>query len=551
MMEIIADVQSNLATYFPAYNGQGFEIIGFGWHQGWNGRVNAAYTAEYEENMANFINDVRFELGRPDLPFVIATTGMGEGSTYTAIELAQLELENYTTYPEYDGNVAVVDTKSFWRTIAESPTDQIYHWNRNAETYYLIGESMAQEMVAMVDLNPPVDTTASTPNPITWASAPAAASASTITMTATTATDDLNGVFYKFICTAGGSHDSGWQASNTYTDTGLTHQTQYTYTVQMRDGLLNTGTASAPATATTTATTTAAAIWSIPFVETFESLTPGTLNGQHGWVAEGVDVQTDVIYGGSAKAGAVTEDGGYIHHTFSDARTRVWTDMRLRVVHTEVPPTPEPDSTVAVYVSTNSQVMVFDGINAVASGQTADEGEWVRFTILTDYTTATWMLYVDDLKAGPFRFFDPTSSGYSELTLKGGQRFVDDLLITETNIYPVYASGGTITPLGWVQSYGGDPTLVNQDGDGLTLDQEYLIETDPTISNKFEIIALGFMPGNSPYLQYNANGLPNGTLNVSNCTDLMVGSWGELAGTLSIPASNVVHVDRKQSSRDK
>ena len=34
------------------------------------------FAAEYEVNMAKFINDVRFAVGVPDLPFVIATTGM-------------------------------------------------------------------------------------------------------------------------------------------------------------------------------------------------------------------------------------------------------------------------------------------------------------------------------------------------------------------------------------------------------------------------------------------------------------------------------------------
>jgi len=34
--------------------------------------------------------------------------------------------------------------------------------------------------------------------------------------------------------------------------------------------------------------------------------------------------------------------------------------------------------------------------------------------------------------------------------------------------------------------------------------------------------------------------LPNGTLTVSNSTDLATGNWGELVGDLSTPDSNVV-----------
>ena len=52
------------------------ELAGFGWHQGWNDRVNQSFNDEYEQNMANFIRDIRKDLGSPGLPFVIAETGM-------------------------------------------------------------------------------------------------------------------------------------------------------------------------------------------------------------------------------------------------------------------------------------------------------------------------------------------------------------------------------------------------------------------------------------------------------------------------------------------
>ena len=63
--EMINDVKyvlQNLANEFPDYHNQGIEIVGVGWHQGWNDRVNTSYVNEYEQNMANFINDVRADL---------------------------------------------------------------------------------------------------------------------------------------------------------------------------------------------------------------------------------------------------------------------------------------------------------------------------------------------------------------------------------------------------------------------------------------------------------------------------------------------------------
>lgn len=72
------------------------------------------------------------------------------------------------------------------------------------------------------------------PNPMAFSTAPQALGSSSITMTASAATCE-DGVEYKFTCTAGGGHDSGWQAGTTYTDTGLLPNRTYTYTVQARN----------------------------------------------------------------------------------------------------------------------------------------------------------------------------------------------------------------------------------------------------------------------------------------------------------------------------
>jgi hypothetical protein len=79
-------------------------------------------------------------------------------------------------------------------------------------------------------------TTTPSPNPMTWVSVPAVAGVQSVTMTATTATS-AGGVQYYFTCTAGGGHSSAWQASTTYTDTGLMPGVTYTYTVKARDAV--------------------------------------------------------------------------------------------------------------------------------------------------------------------------------------------------------------------------------------------------------------------------------------------------------------------------
>ena len=153
MLDAVVDAMANISTNFPAASNlaDGYEIAGFAWHQGWNDRVSPTFAAEYEANMVNFITDVRSSLGVPDLPFVIATTGMDGNPDYSEVELAQLQMENFTAYPQFDGNVAVTDTQGFYFDVASSPADQGYHWNRNAKSYYQIGASMAAEMQTLIE----------------------------------------------------------------------------------------------------------------------------------------------------------------------------------------------------------------------------------------------------------------------------------------------------------------------------------------------------------------------------------------------------------------
>ena len=143
----VKEVLANLKTHFPDYDGNGYELAGFGWHQGWNDRVNQAFNDEYEKNLANFIRDVRKDLGVPKLPFVIAETGMsGRGERNPrALSLMRAQAA-VTKYDEFEGNVAFVGTKDFYRPPEESPSSQGYHWNSNAETYYLIGTAMGEAM---------------------------------------------------------------------------------------------------------------------------------------------------------------------------------------------------------------------------------------------------------------------------------------------------------------------------------------------------------------------------------------------------------------------
>ncbi len=155
----VKEITGNLKKYVPHYSGKGYEIVGFGWHQGWNDRVNQNAVNIYEQNMVAFVKDIRKDLATTRLPFVIANTGMGG---WTIPETArykkkveklmddQLALADGKKYPDFKGNVAGVETRDFWRTKEQSPSGQEYHWNHNWETYYLIGKTMGDEMVRLL-----------------------------------------------------------------------------------------------------------------------------------------------------------------------------------------------------------------------------------------------------------------------------------------------------------------------------------------------------------------------------------------------------------------
>ena len=146
-------VMRDLYTEFPELAGMKPELVGIGWHQGWNDRINQSFNDAYETNLAHLIRDLRRDLDSPNVPFVIAETGMsGETETHPrALSLmrAQAAVANYD---EFKKNVAFVGTKAFYRPAEESPSSQAYHWNSNAETYYLIGEAMGQAMLRLLEL---------------------------------------------------------------------------------------------------------------------------------------------------------------------------------------------------------------------------------------------------------------------------------------------------------------------------------------------------------------------------------------------------------------
>jgi hypothetical protein len=108
-------------------------------------------------------------------------------------------------------------------------------------------------------------------------SVPTSISTTAITMAATTETYPNDSVQYLFKETSGnpGGTSSDWQASPSYTDSGLTPTTRYTYTVTMRDALANTANAFVP-TAAVSATTQFVGFGGLVTNGKFQLYKPGT-----------------------------------------------------------------------------------------------------------------------------------------------------------------------------------------------------------------------------------------------------------------------------------
>jgi hypothetical protein len=166
--DMLAEVNGTLADlkkHFPDYAGQGYEIAGFAWFQGWNDMINADATAEYTKNLTHFIRDVRKDLKSPKLPFVIGQMGVdGEnaGANVKKFKDAQAAVMEVA---EFKGNVALVKTDAFWDRDAEAVfkkgwrenleewnrvgSDYPYHYLGSGKTMLKIGRALGEAMLEL------------------------------------------------------------------------------------------------------------------------------------------------------------------------------------------------------------------------------------------------------------------------------------------------------------------------------------------------------------------------------------------------------------------
>jgi len=158
MIQTVLDVTQNLGTEFPNIGATDFEISGFAWFQGWNDGASDSFLNEYESNLYHLVNDVRNDLGTPDLPVVIANSGQG-GFTLSN-DLWVRSMQNIVSVAQenvgcndsiYGGKVGFVETKQYYLEQSVSPQDAIHHFNNNALSNLNIGKAMGNEMILTIN----------------------------------------------------------------------------------------------------------------------------------------------------------------------------------------------------------------------------------------------------------------------------------------------------------------------------------------------------------------------------------------------------------------
>ncbi|MGB0743488.1 MAG: sialate O-acetylesterase, partial [Opitutales bacterium] len=146
MMAHVKSVLEDPGRLVPSYEaGEGYELAGFIWFQGWNDLVAGkiypkrdspgGYEA-YTESMAHFIRDVRRELDAPEMPFVVGVMGVG-GTKASNPEmkasnaLFREAMAAPAKLPEFAGNVFPVRTGLYWDFVQSSAVQK--KWQARAQ----------------------------------------------------------------------------------------------------------------------------------------------------------------------------------------------------------------------------------------------------------------------------------------------------------------------------------------------------------------------------------------------------------------------------------
>tara|TARA_E500000331_G_scaffold192160_1_gene184699 strand:- start:309 stop:1607 length:1299 start_codon:yes stop_codon:yes gene_type:complete len=127
-----------------------YELAGFVWMQGWNDMVASDAITHYADHLVNLALDLRSELGKSQLPFIVGELGNG-GPVQRDGNMTDFRQAQRSGAARIE-NAIFVETSAFARPKEESPnTTHGHHWFGNAESYFLIGDALARATIELFE----------------------------------------------------------------------------------------------------------------------------------------------------------------------------------------------------------------------------------------------------------------------------------------------------------------------------------------------------------------------------------------------------------------
>jgi len=198
MVSEIEECLDQIRDVVPGYRGQGYEIVGMAWFQGWNDycrwRSGPGIIDNYARNLAAMFRDLRKDLDAPDMAIAIGEMGIGgleiekraaEKNDQAALHMMKFRgAQRAAAEEESLERVVFVPTAAFWdrrleelckikndykqkkkreeiKDTKEFPTKELQaeyerlgghwhcHYNGSAANYSLVGFAMAQALIGL------------------------------------------------------------------------------------------------------------------------------------------------------------------------------------------------------------------------------------------------------------------------------------------------------------------------------------------------------------------------------------------------------------------
>ncbi len=230
-------------------------------------------------------------------------------------------------------------------------------------------------------------------------------------------------------------------------------------------------------------------VW-IPFFEDFEQRSAGSIHEQGGWMVSGEPealVQEEEAFRGMRALRLVPGEDGAVSHDFLSDHARVWVDFRLQPAFRSLAGAPEipPFATSAFFFDASGLLRVFDGVRGewIAAGEAGRSvrGGWTAVTLLKDYETQSWSVWVDSVLAAEGLGFANPAESFSRFHIAHAleeEALLDDIAITTAEPRHLDDDGDGLP--NWLErELGSDPRNPDTSGDGLRDDVKVLWGRDP------------------------------------------------------------------------